>query len=54
MSPILQRLVALALRVLGWSLLFLSNMSLAIRDDLAHVGNVLSVILLGVLVRVAL
>lgn len=48
MPPVLQRLVALAVRV-PFGLLLLRQMSLAVSDDLTHVGNVLLLISLRVL-----
>ena len=54
MPPILQGLVALAIRVL-FGLVLLRQMSLAVSDDLTHVGNVVLLVIVrvfrGVLVQ---
>lgn len=53
MPPILQTLITLTIRIL-LCLLLLSEMSLAVRDYAAHVGNVFFVIFRRVFGRVLL
>jgi hypothetical protein len=53
MTPVLQRLSTLALRVL-LRLSFLGQMALVVRHDFAHVANVVLVVFAGIFVRVLL
>ena len=53
MTPVLQTLVALAIRVL-LRLLLLRQMPLAVRNDLAHVGQVFFIVLLRVFLWILL
>lgn len=53
MPPILQTLITLTIRIL-LRLLLLRKMSLAVRNDLAHVINVVLLILVGVLLGILL
>jgi hypothetical protein len=53
MPPVFQTLITLAVRVL-LSLLFLRKMSLAVRNNLAHVVNVILLVLARILLGVLL